>query len=200
MIRLEEEKDYREVENLIREAFWNVYQPGCMEHFIMHCLRKDACFVPELDYIIEEDGKILAQIAYAKGTLKKENGEEVPMLLFGPVGVLPECQKKGYGKQLIEYTLKKAKELHYPAVVITGSPEYYHRFGFESASKHGIYYNGMDKTEEFPFFMVKLLDEEKAGGLKGVYFDPACYFVKDEDVERFDKEFPEKVKKEEVSS
>ena len=126
-IRLEQPQDYREVENLIREAFWNVYQPGCVEHYLMHQLRKDPCFVPELDYVVEEDGRVVAQIAYAKGTYQPDQGEAQELLLFGPVGVLPEYQGMGFGSALIRFTLDRAKELGWPAVVITGNPAYYSR-------------------------------------------------------------------------
>lgn len=110
-IRLENKNDYFEVENLTREAFWNVYRPGCFEHLVVHDLRKDKCFVKELDYVIEENGKIIANIVYAKGKLKLENGKSKEILLFGPVSVLPEYQKQGYGKKIIQYTMQKAKDL-----------------------------------------------------------------------------------------
>lgn len=197
-IRLEQEQDYREVENLIREAFWNVYRPGCMEHLVLHRLRQEECFIPELDYVLEEDGRIAANIVYAKGTLTAEDGTKTPMLMFGPVGVLPECQGKGYGTKLITYTLELAAKLGYPAVAITGNPDYYSRFGFESASGHGIYYEGLDQSEEAPFFMVKILDASKALSLKGTYSDPACFFVDEKEVEAFDRSFPPKEKKDPI--
>lgn len=186
-LRLEEKKDYFEVEYLIREAFWNVYQPGCDEHYVMHLLRNDPCFVSALDYVIEDEGRIVAQIAYAKGKLENED-----MLLFGPVGVLPEKQHQGYGSHIIIETLKKAKELGYPCVVISGNPKYYHRFGFEPAYLYGIYHKDMPK--DTPFFMVKVLDETKMANIKGIYQDPACYYVDKKDVEIFDQQFPLKVK------
>ena len=105
-IRLEEEKDYFEVENLTREAFWNVYRPGCFEHLIVNKIRKDKCFVKDLDYVIEDDDKIVANIIYAKTRLKFDNGKEKETLLFGPVSILPEYQRKGYGSRIIEYTYK----------------------------------------------------------------------------------------------
>ena len=57
-IRLENENDYQNVENLTREAFWNVYRPGCMEHYVLHCYRRDPDFVPELDFVMELDGEL----------------------------------------------------------------------------------------------------------------------------------------------
>lgn len=192
-IRLETTKDYKEVENLTREAFWNVYRPGCTEHLVLHNLRRERCFVKELSYLIEVDSKIIAHIAYAQGSLELASGGKTPLLLFGPVSVLPQYQKKGYGSALIRFTLDKAKQLGYAAVVITGSPDYYSRFGFVPASKHGIYYNGA--SEPSPFFMVKLLDESAAESLKGIYSDPPCYYVDDAEVEKFDKNFEPKIKK-----
>lgn len=194
IIRLEEEKDYFETENLTREAFWNVYREGCFEHLIIHNLRKDKSFVKELDYCIEIDNKIIANIVYAKGKLKLENGNIREILIFGPVSVLPEYQKKGYGEKLINYTIEKAKELGFDAIVIMGNPNYYKKFGFESCSKYKIYYEGIDKKEETPFFMIKILNDNNIENLKGIYSTPDCYKVDEKELEEFDKKFPFKIK------
>jgi putative acetyltransferase len=194
IIERETEIDYFEVENLTREAFWNIYQPGCSEHLVLHNLRKDVCFVPELDYVVKVQNSVVANIVYAKGILELDSGGKMELLLFGPVSVQPECQGKGYGKKIIKFTLNKAKELGYPAVVITGNPEYYVRFGFESASKYGIYYAGMDRKEEAPFFMIKVLNQEEIKFLQGTYYEPECYLVDQEELEVFDKRFSPKGK------
>ena len=194
IIRLEEEKDYFETENLTREAFWNVYREGCFEHLIIHNLRKDKSFVKELDYCIEIDNKIIANIVYAKGKLKLENGNIREILIFGPVSVLPKYQKKGYGEKLINYTIEKAKELGFDAIVIMGNPNYYKKFGFESCSKYKIYYEGIDKKEETPFFMIKILNDNNIENLKGIYSDPDCYKANEKELEEFDKKFPFKIK------
>lgn len=194
IIRLEEEKDYFETENLTREAFWNVYREGCFEHLIIHNLRKDKSFVKELDYCIEIDNKIIANIVYAKGKLKLENGDIRKILIFGPVSVLPKYQKKGYGEKLINYTIEKAKELGFDAIVIMGNPNYYKKFGFESCSKYKIYYEGIDKKEETPFFMIKILNDNNIENLKGIYSDPDCYKADEKELEEFDKLFPFKIK------
>lgn len=191
IIRLEEEKDYFEVENLTREAFWNKYRPGCFEHLVIHKLRNDESFVKELDYVIEEDSKIIANIVYAKGQIKVDDVVK-DTLIFGPVSVLPDFQKKGYGEKLINYTLELAKDMGYPSVLITGNQDYYKKYGFESASKYGIYYEGIPKEEESPFFMVKVLDESKLE--RGVYSDPKVYSVDENELEEFDKKFTPKVK------
>ena len=194
IIRLEEEKDYFETENLTREAFWNVYREGCFEHLIIHNLRKDKSFVKELDYCIEIDNKIIANIVYAKGKLKLENGNIREILIFGPVSVLSKYQKKGYGEKLINYTIEKAKELGYDAIAIMGNPNYYKKFGFESCSKYKIYYEGLDKNEEAPFFMIKILNDNNIENLKGIYSAPDCYKADEKELEEFDKKFPFKIK------
>ncbi len=194
IIRLETEKDYYEVENLTREAFFNVYRPGCFEHLVVHNLRKDKCFVKELDYVIEEDGKIIANIVYAKGKIKQENGVTKEVLLFGPVSVLPEYQKQGYGEKIIKYTMEKAKENEFNEIVITGNPNYYKKFGFESASRYKIYYEGMDKNEELPFFMICIFNKQKFNISEGYYSDPECFNVDEKELEEFDKKFPFKTK------
>ncbi len=193
-IRQEKKEDFFPVEQLTREAFYNVYRPGCTEHFVLHRLRKDRCFVKKLSYVIEEKGRIVAHVAYATGTLALDSGGTCPILLFGPISVLPSFQNQGYGSALIRFTLQKAKQMGYPAVVITGNPAYYRRFGFVSASKYGIFYHGTSREEESPFFMVKILNTKDARALKGVYRDPPCYFQDGKNVSSFDRLFPKRRK------
>lgn len=194
-IRLEEPGDYREVENLTREAFWNKYRPGCFEHYVLHRYWDRSEFVKELDYVVEEDGKIVAHIMYSRAQITADDGSTIPIMIFGPVSVLPEKQGKGYGSKLIRHTLDLAEKLGCGAVAITGDPGYYHRFGFVSGSGLGIYYNGLPRSEEAPFFMVKELKEGFLEGITGVYRDPEGYFVEYDDVEAFDAKFPPKEKK-----
>lgn len=194
IIRQETEKDYFEVENLTREAFWNVYRPGAAEHLVVHNLRSTPYYVKELDYVLEENGQIVASIFYAKATIVGDDGIKKETLIFGPVCVRPDLQKRGYGKMLIEYTLKKAKDLGYASVIISGNPDYYQRFGFKPCSDYSIYYEGLPKTEPAPFFIIKVLDEEAVKTLNGTYSDPECYFPTEEEIERFDEKFPKKKK------
>lgn len=193
-IRLEKESDFFKVENLTREAFWNVYRPGCTEHLVVHNLRQSDCFVKDLDYVVETDGEIIAHIVYALSNVTDDSGVQRKVLIFGPVSVLPQYQRKGYGEKLIRFTMEKAKDLGYAAIIITGNPEYYKKYGFMPCSDYGIYYEGLPKSEPAPFFMIKVLDEEKAKSIKGVYKDPDCYAVGENELELFDKQFPEKVK------
>ncbi|MDD4212611.1 MAG: N-acetyltransferase [Bacilli bacterium] len=198
IIRREEEKDYLEVERLTREAFWDVYRPGCVEHFMLHQMRTDPAFIPELDYVIEEEGRIVANIVYTKVEIIKEDGSSTFGLVFGPISVLKSVQNKGYGSTIIRYTLDLAKEMGYPCVLITGHPDYYHRFGFESATNYGFYYPGYPKKDSnledsksqdiSPFFMIKWL-ASKPFITPGEYHDPSCYSINEEAMQAFDKEF-----------
>ena len=69
-MRLETEKDYRAVEELTREAFWNVYKPGADEHYFVHTMRSHPDFIPELAFVLELDGKIVGNIMYTKACLE----------------------------------------------------------------------------------------------------------------------------------
>ena len=191
-IRLEEEKDYKEVENITREAFWNKYRPGCFEHLVIHNMRNDDSFIKELDYVIEVDNKLIGNIVYAKSTLRYDDGTQRDTLIFGPVSILPEYQSLGYGKSLIEFTMNKAKELGYKEILITGNNNYYKKYGFVSASLHQIYYEGIPRNDEAPFFMIyKFSDYEDK---PCTYSDPQCYNIDERELEEFDKQFPKKTK------
>lgn len=193
LIRQATTNDYFTTENLTREAFWNVYKPGCNEHLVLHNFRQLPDFIKELDCVGEVDGKIIAHIMYFKTVLVGKGGERYPAIGFGPVSVLPELQGKGYGGEIIRYTLAQAEEMGYSAVLITDNPDLYHRFGFESATRYRVFYTGVPETEEAPFFMIKFLTGDKPDC--DLYFtDPDGYMVSPEDVDKFDKQFPPKVK------
>jgi putative acetyltransferase len=186
IIRNEKSEDYRIVEELTRKAFWNIYFPGCNEHYLVHVMRKHEDFIPELDYVIEKDRKIIGNIMYTKAKLVSENRREKPILTFGPVCILPEYQRKGFGKKLIEHSLIKAKELKYEAVVIFGNPSNYSNLGFKSASRFDI----MLENEIYPSAMlVKELSEESLKGEKWIYKDSDVYKIDEKQVEKFDLEF-----------
>ena len=191
-IRLENRTDYKEVEYLVREAFWNIYRPGCYEHLIIHNLRHDSSFIPQLDYIIEEDNRIIAQIAYSTNDLLIDDEKIEKVVTLGPVSVHPDYQKKGFATKLIEYTLEKAKEMGIPYVFTIGSEDFYYRFGFEDASKFGVQFN--DFEGETPFFMIKILDEDKIDNINGIYKDNECFNVDKEELDSFDEKFPSKKK------
>ena len=115
-------------------------------------------------------------------------------LCVGPLAVLPQFQKKGLGSALMERVLSEARKLGWESVVLTGSPEYYARFGFVPAAKHGIFLRGHSPAEDLPYFMAKELPDEEKPWYGGFYEDPAVYDVSPDEADAFDTAFPPKVK------
>ena len=193
-IRKENESDYREVENLTREAFWNVYRPGCLEHYVLHCYRDRADFVPELDLVMEKDGKIIGHVMYARSEIKADDGRSVPIMTFGPLSIAPEFKRKGFGTVLLRCSMEMAKELGAGALAICGNFGFYGKSGFVVASTKGIHYYAEPRENEAPYFLIKELDEGFLDGITGIYKDPDGYFVDENEAEEFDKTFPHKEK------
>lgn len=137
-IRNERKEDYSIVEEITRKAFYNVYVPGCMEHYLVHVMRDHEDFIPELDFVLERDGQVIGNIMYTKAKLTDEDGTEKEILTFGPVSVLPEYQRNGYGKLLINHSCQKAAELGYDVIVILGSPANYVSCGFQCCKKYNV--------------------------------------------------------------
>lgn len=210
-IRLEEEKDYLKVENLVRDSFWNVYRPGAYEHYIVHNLRDDSSFIKDLAYIIEENDEIIGHINYSNGRLNlyKENRYGVYIkvsegsgkaTVLGPIAIDSKYQSNGYGSKLIRHTLKLAEDMNIPFIFVIGDEEYYSRFGFESASKYNIYLEETDTEDENPFFMIKILNgnENTLKNLdydKGIFYNPEVFDVDEKMVDEFDENFEYKEKK-----
>ena len=194
-IRLEDEKDYFEVENLARNSFWNIYRPGALEHFIIHNLRKDESFIKELAYVIEKDDMIIGQIDYSKGKLTCENGKQCDAIVLGPVSIDKDYQNMGYGSRLIRHTLNLMEKNDIDYVFVIGDENYYARFGFESASKYNIFLDGTDTGEENPFFMIKLFNQGKINIKKAIFSNPDVFNVDEKDVDEFDAKFEFKEKK-----
>lgn len=192
IIRREEEKDYFENETLVREAFYNIYRPGCIEHYVLHKLRNDKSFVASLDYVIEEDGKIIASIVYAIGKLTYDDNTTKDILTFGPVSVHPKYQKRGYAEKLINYTMDKAKSLGYNEIIISGNEEYYKKYGFVKASLYDIHYKGYEEDDSF--LLIHIFDKNKYDIEHVLYSDPECYMVSEEEANEYDKNFPYKEK------
>ena len=193
-IRLEKKEDYREVENLVRESFWNVYRPGCSEHYVIHVLRDDPAFVRELDFVMEKDGRLIGQNMFMKTVIEADDGSVVNVLTMGPIGITPELKRRGYGKALLDFSLEKAAELGYGAVLFEGNIGFYGKSGFDYASRFGIRYHDLPEDADSSFFLCKELILGYLDGITGVYQTPQGYYVKDEDVEEFDKDFPVKEK------
>jgi len=194
IIRSEKEEDYREVENLIRESFWNVYRPGCSEHYVIHVLRNDDAFVQQLDFVMEKDNRLIGQNMFMKTIINADDGRDVPVLTMGPICIIPELKRQGYGKALLDYSLEKAKMLGFGAVLFEGNIEFYGKSGFNFASKFGIRYHDLPEDADASFFLCKELIPGYLNGITGVYQTPKGYYVSDSDVEKFDKGFPYKEK------
>jgi len=193
-IRLEKREDYREVENLVREAFWNVYRPGCSEHYVIHVLRSDPAFVKELDLVMEHDGRLIGQNMFMKTVIDADDGRVIPVLTMGPIGILPEQKRKGYGKKLLDASLQKAAEMGFGAVLFEGNIDFYGKSGFDYAGAFGIRYHDLPENADASFFLCKELIPGYLDGITGVYQTPQGYYVDNAAVEKFDKTFPHKEK------
>ena len=176
-IRHEEEKEYREVENLVREAFWNVYRPGCLEHYALHQLRSDPAFVPELDFVMEKDGQLIGQNMFMRAVIKADDGRDIPIMTMGPICIAPEYKRKGYGKLLLDYSLEKAAELGAGALCFEGNIDFYGKSGFDYARKFGIRYHDLPEGADDSFFLCKELKPGYLDGITGEYAPPQGYLV-----------------------
>ena len=198
LIRKENSQDYREVENLTREAFWNVYCPGCREHYVLNQYRSNPDFIPELDFVMEEDGKIIGHVMYSKAALILEDGSEFPAWTFGPISIHPDYKRKGYGLKLLNYSLEKAREMGIGVLCMEGNIDFYKHAGFVLASSLKIHYHGEPKESEVPYFLAQELIPGYLHGVEGTYHTPQGYFVCDEQPEAFaayEATFPAKEKK-----
>ena len=193
-IRLEKAEDYREVENLVRESFWNVYRPGCSEHFVIHVLRDDPAFVKELDFVMEQNGVLIGQNMFMRTVINADDGRVISVLTMGPIGITPELKRKGYGKKLLDYSLEKAAAMGFGAVLFEGNIGFYGHSGFTYARSFGIRYHDLPEGADDSFFLCKELIPGFLDGITGVYQTPRGYYVDDADVEKFDKAFPHKEK------
>ena len=197
VIRLEEKADYYKTEYLVRESFWNVYRPGCSEHYVLKCLRDDADFVPQLDFVMEKDGQIIGQIVFVKAAITKDGGGVLPVLTFGPVCIEKSYQKKGYGKILLDYALEKATEMGFNAVFIEGNINFYRHCGLTYARQFGIRYHGLPRGADDSFFLAKELKKGCLDGITGEYSTPKGYFApmeQPEEFEKYESTFPHKEK------
>lgn len=186
-IRNEQKSDYQIVEDITREAFYNMYVPGCMEHYLVHIMRRHEDFIPELDFVLELDGKVIGNIMYTKAKLTDENGEEKEIITFGPVSILPKYQRMGYGKLLMEHSFKRAVELGYDTIVIFGSLANYVSRGFKSCKKYNLCVEGGG----YPAGMLaKELKEGAFDERKWTYSGSPVMDVDGQEAARFDDALP----------
>ena len=194
IIRLEQKEEYREVENLVRESFWNVYRPGCLEHYVLNQLRRDPAFVPELDFVMELDGRIIGQNMFMHAVIKADDGREIPIMTMGPICIANDLKRQGYGKLLLDYSLEQARKLGCGALCFEGNIGFYGKSGFVFASEKGIRYHGLPEGADASFFLCKELVPGYLDGITGEYAPPQGYFVDEMAAEEFDRTFPPKQK------
>ena len=198
LIRRETPADYRTVENLVRESFWNVYRPGCVEHFVLKCLRDAEAFVPELDFVMVKDGEIIGQNVFVKAEIRCSDGASFPILTMGPICVAPEWKRQGYGKKLLDFSLEKAAEYGAKAVCFEGNIDFYGKSGFMAASSFGLRYHGLPEGADDSFFLCRELLPHALDAIRGEYATPSCYFAAEENPDgfaRYEAAFPSKEKK-----
>ena len=194
IIRLETPADHAEVENLVRESFWNVYRPGCYEHYLLHCLRDDKDFVPELDFVMEKDGRIIGQNVFVRASIQADDGRDIPIMTMGPICIADDLKRRGYGKILLDYTIEKAKEMGAGALCFEGNIDFYGKSGFTYASEFGLRYRGLPEDVDASFFLCKELIPGYLAGITGEYGPPAGYLIDEAKAEEYDKQYPYKEK------
>ena len=194
IIRNEVPADYRAVESMVREAFWNVYRPGCLEHYVLHQLRNDEAFVPELDFVMQKDGMIIGQNLFMRAIIRADDGRDIPIMTMGPICIAPQFKRQGYGKILLDYSINRAAELGCGALCFEGNIGFYGKSGFTFAGNYGIRYHGLPEGADASFFLCKELISGYLDGITGEYATPEGYFVSEEAAEEFDKAFPYKEK------
>lgn len=200
LIRNERQSDYFEVEKLVRESFWNVYRPGCTEHYVLHCYRNNPDFIPELDFVMEEAGRLIGHVMFSKAELVLQDGSSVPSWTFGPICIHPNYKRKGYGLKLLNYALGKARNMGVGFLCMEGDIKFYRHAGFDLASKLRIHYHDMPRSEDVPFFLAQELIPGwlEANGIDdATYSPPKGYFVAEENQEAFEQyegRFPHKEK------
>ena len=197
VIRRETESDRRAVESLVRESFWNVYRPGCLEHYVLHRLRDDPAFVPELDLVMEKDGLLIGQNMFMRAVIKANGGGKVPIMTMGPICIAPAFKRQGYGKMLLDESLARAAALGCGALCFEGNIDFYGKSGFTCAGDFGIRYHGLPEGADASFFLCRELIPGYLRGVSGEYAPPEGYFCAErepEDFARFDAQFPPREK------
>ena len=197
VIRNERKEDHRAVEKLVRESFWNVYRPGCLEHYVLHKLRDDPAFVKELDLVMEKDGELIGQNIFMRAAIQADDGREIPIMTMGPICIANAFKRQGYGKKLLEESLRRAAECGCPALCFEGNIKFYGTCGFTYAREFGIRYHDLPEGADDSFFLCRELIPGYLDGVTGVYAPPRGYFAAEqnpEEFETFDKTFPPKQK------
>jgi predicted N-acetyltransferase YhbS len=191
IIRKTSEKEFFLTENLTREAFWNIYKPGCDEHFVLHNIRKSSCYISELDLVALFENKIIGHVISTKARVVDRLDHEIEILCLGPLSVLPEIQKNGVGAALMKESILTAKDLGYPGIILFGNPDYYHRFGFRNAEEYGI---TTKDGQNFEPFMALELKNNGLANVRGKFFEDSVFESQPDALDEYEKKFPYKEK------
>lgn len=196
-IRLERKEEYRDVEELVRDSFWNVYRPGCLEHYVLKKMRNDPDFVSGLDFVMYKNGELIGQNVFVKTVLHSDDGSDLPIMTMGPICIRNDLKRKGYGKILLDYSLEKAAQSGCGAICFEGNIMFYGKSGFTYARDFGVRYHGLPEGEDSSFFLCKELKKGYLDGFSGEYSTPHIYFCgyeEPEEFEKYDSTFPKKEK------
>lgn len=187
--RLETPHDYRETEIMTREAFWNVYCPGCFEHFMLHQIRQSSAFIESLDFVAVKDGHIIGNVVSVQSHIEGDDGLKHVVLSLGPIAVLPPFQRMGIGRRLIELTRQNALRIGYSAILLCGDPDYYSKNGFEPAQNYCIRTKDNKFAAALQVLWLKYPDKNK---LAGRYIENDIYEFDPQEALLFDRQFPAK--------
>lgn len=193
-IRLEQKDEEFAVESLVRESFWNVYRPGCLEHYLLHVLRNHPDFVQELNLVLEYRSQLIGQAAFVRAAIAADDGRTIPVLMLGPICIATEFKRQGWGKVLLDEAFSRAAAMGFGAVCFEGNIDFYSKCGCTEASAYGIRYHGLPEGEDASFFLCRELIPGFLSGISGVYHTPEVYYVDEVQAEAFDVRFPPKEK------
>lgn len=193
-IRLERKEERHTVEALVRETFWNVYRPGCLEHYVLHQMREHPDFLPELNFVLEKDGGIIGQNVFVRAAIAADDGRRLPIGSMGPISIAPEYQGQGYGRLLLDATLERARAAGLGALCFEGDIGFYGGSGFTFASRFGLRYPGLPESADASFFLCRELEPGYLRNVTGVYVPSGCYQVDEDAAEVFDRRFPAREK------
>lgn len=192
-VRPETQGDYRTVEVLTRDAFWNLYRPGCDEHYTTHLIRNHEDFLPDLTFVAEVDGQIVGSIMYARSWVISEHGDRVETATFGPLCVHPAWQRRGIGTALIDHSRALATQKGYPAILIMGDPHNYCKHGFKTGRDVGV--SAMNGSYPLGLLVLALRPGFFVTCPRWTFQTSKVYEFDAAEVEAYDANFPPKEKK-----
>lgn len=187
-IRMETSSDWYNVELMTQHAFWNKHHLGCDEHYLVHKLRQDKDYLPELSRIAVKDGDVIGCIMYSKARVV-DGDDTHEIITFGPLCVEPKWQGCGVGELLLRETMKLAANKGYKGIVIFGEPDYYPRIGFKTCDNFNI---TTADGKNFDAFMGFELVKDSMKGIKGKFYGAEVFEnLPKEEVEKYNKKFPQ---------